>query len=118
MIPLVIIAACSLPADPHWAVGGWQTGLFGGPMIRPDHWVIERDPEGNVTDVGVWYEFDDDTIGWTSMTQPTKEHYLSRDGTYFHTFFSGYHSPKATASRCVVPEEFDDYVLGFEEDEQ
>jgi hypothetical protein len=112
---ILIIAACTLPADHHWAVGGWQTSTWGGVMIRPDKYVIERDPDGNIEDIGVWYELDDDAIGITFVRATGQEMVLYRDGRVTRKYGEGFVvcDEGFRAARGALPTEFDGYEVEF-----
>lgn len=115
----IVIAACLLPADPHWVVGSWQTGTWGGVEFRPDGYVIEKDPDGNVTDVGRWSSLGDSAVVWTMVRTVTQEECLAlRDGAVYHSRNYGSSiSKESEVRRGHCPREFESYVIEFEPEE-
>lgn len=111
---ILVISACVLPPDPHWAVGSWQTGFWGGVCLRPDGYVVERDPDGNVTDIGRWSCAGDDGVIFWLIRAPQHEHYLIRRGgaVFFQRDYgNGYISGEEPVRKGHVPAEFDGFVV-------
>lgn len=120
IVLLFSIAACDLPADPHWAVGCWATTNWGGVEIRPDGFVIERSPDGDITDIGRWSVVDEDAIVWTLARTPTQQEALSRQGgRVFHQrdFGYSYTSPRTRVHRGHLPRKFEAYDVFIEEED-
>ena len=119
IVLLFSIAACDLPADPHWAVGSWATTNWGGVEIRPDGVVIERSPEGQITDIGRWNALGEDDIVWVLFRTPTQQYGLSRQGdkVFFERDFGyGYTSPRTRVYRGHLPRKFEAYDVFLEEE--
>lgn len=113
---VILISACALPDDPHWAIGSWSTGAWSGVCLRPDGVVIERNPDGDITDVGRWSPVGDDAVVWTLVCTPTQETMLLRvDGGFAtcHNYGSGYFGDPTPISRGHRQTEYESYVFEF-----
>jgi len=114
---IIVLAACPLPEDPHWALGHFPVGTWGGIEVRPDGYVIETDADGNITDVGRWWADGDDAIIYISAVSPWRELALYRDFdgvvTYERDYGFGYAEPPAVVERGLLPQEFDSYEISF-----
>ena len=114
---IMVFTACPLPEDPHWAVGHFPVGTWGGVEIRPDHFVVETDANGEITDVGRWWALGDDAIIYTSSVSPWREVTLSRDRwgnvTYVRDYGYGNSEEPVKVTRGHLPQEFDSYEIAF-----
>ena len=114
---IIVLAACPLPEDPHWALGHFPVGTWGGVEIRPDHLVVETDANGEITDVGRWWEHGDDAIIYTSAVSPWREVALIRDHlgnvTYVRDYGYGNSEEPVEVTRGHLPQESDSYEIAF-----
>ena len=112
----LLAASTASAADDFWAHGCWQNGIWGGVCIRPDGYVTESDPDGNIKDIGRWYKIDDDTIWWFLACWPEKTHVLHSDGLYEVEFTRGYTEPPQDLKRAFVPDEYDALWISWPSD--
>lgn len=109
-----LLTASTAFAEGHWAHGCWQTDIWGGIMIRPDGYVTESDPDGNLRDIGRWWPLGDEHIWWFLACEPNGTHFLRKDGLYTHEMTPGYDAPPQDLRRSFVPDEYDDLWIGLE----
>lgn len=125
---ILVIAACVLPPDPHWAVGSWAIGHWGGTMLRPDGFVTEVDADGRLIDVGRWVQLDDDAVEILMTSTPQQMLTLERHAlgyTFTRNYGFGGSTTQEFKSYAHRPENYDalsielpppEPVLNFPED--
>ena len=55
-----IISVCK--SEEHWAVGGWNCRSWGAIRLLDDHYAIDVDPDGFLTNWGMWQDFDQNSV--------------------------------------------------------
>lgn len=71
-------------SDEHWAIGGWDCRSWGAIRLLDDHYAIDVDPEGCLTNWGMWQDFDQNSviIVWV---ESRKIDIITRDKNKFYT---------------------------------
>ena len=121
VVLLAAVTANTAAASDHWVIGCWDFRAWGGVCFQPDGTVYEVDPEGLLTDVGIWGMVGDNGVVWQYANSRTLHHLeylpLADKAQYSVDFGYGPADELRLTKKTHIPEQWQTFeILGYDPD--